>query len=270
MPVVIVIIVAVAITVAYVVVVVVVVIAIVVAIVIAVTIPSPLLCLFDCCISAAATGVTVVISLPAPPLCADMSQFTQADTTLTWCLTSRHGAMLPTWSMSCRATLHQHVDKSVILGGKNPQHDADISSQATTQPSGIHAQIVWCLAPPPPPCFGMPRVEEALNPTVNAAFLSLLPLTPPPSTRRLNGACHASRAHHACGWLQSHANGRKISAMPPLWYAGESLLPMTLHFMRMPDRGEAEAAMGGGSQISLCPLSAVFHPWGSIGMSGGL
>ena len=101
MPVVIVIIVAVAIAVTYVVVIFVVVVAIVVTIVIAVTFPSSCLCLFDCCISVATAVVVIVISLPAPPSCAYMSQFMQANMTPTYCLTSRHSAMLPTWSVSC-------------------------------------------------------------------------------------------------------------------------------------------------------------------------
>jgi hypothetical protein len=97
------IVVAVAIAIAYVVIVVViVVVAIVIAIVVAVTIPSPLPCLFDCCISAAAAVVIVIISLPAPPLCANTSQFTRADMTLTRRPASRHGAMSPTWSVSCQ------------------------------------------------------------------------------------------------------------------------------------------------------------------------
>jgi hypothetical protein len=116
-PVVVVIVVAVAIAVAYVVVV-----TIVVAIVVAVTFPSPLPCLFDCCISAAAAVVVVVISLPAPLLCADMSQFTRADMTPN---DVRRANMVCVVS----ATWRRHVGMSVVLGGENPLHNADISSQ---------------------------------------------------------------------------------------------------------------------------------------------
>jgi hypothetical protein len=127
-PVVVVIVVAVAIAVAYVVVV-------VVAIVVAVTIPSPLPCLFDCRISAAAAVVVVVvvISLPPPPLCADTSQFTRADTTPTRRPTSRHGAMSPTWSMSCR----QHcADMSAclsFLGEKIPDATPTFPAKKTSK-----------------------------------------------------------------------------------------------------------------------------------------
>ncbi len=113
MPVVVVVVVPVAIAVAYVVVV-------VVAIAVAITIPSPLPYLFDCCVSAAAAVVVVVISWPPPPLCADTSQFTRADTTPTRRPTSRHGAMLPTWSMSSRRHCADMSACLSFLGEKIP------------------------------------------------------------------------------------------------------------------------------------------------------
>ena len=111
-PVVVVVVVAVAIAVAYVVV--------VVAIAVAVTIPSPLPCLFDCRVSTAAAVVIVVILLPPPPLCANTSQFTQADTTPTRRPTSRQGAMSPTWSMSCRRHCADMSACLSFLGEKIP------------------------------------------------------------------------------------------------------------------------------------------------------
>jgi hypothetical protein len=125
------IVVAVAIAVAYVVVVVII-IAIVIAIVVAVTISSPLLCLFDCCISAATAVVVVVILLPAPPLCANTSQFTQADTTPTRRPASRHGAMSPTWSVSCRQHGADMLACLSFLGGKIPDTTPTLPAKTST------------------------------------------------------------------------------------------------------------------------------------------
>jgi hypothetical protein len=118
---------AVAIAVAYVVV--------VVAIAVAVTIPSPLPCLFDCRVSAAAAVVVVVvvISLPPPPLCADTSQFTRADTTPTRRPTSRHGAMSPTWSMSCRRHCADMSACLSFLGEKIPDATPTFPAKKTSK-----------------------------------------------------------------------------------------------------------------------------------------
>jgi hypothetical protein len=115
---------AVAIAVAYVVV--------VVAIAVAVTIPSPLPCLFDCRVSAAAAVVVVVvvISLPPPPLCADTIYSSRHDTDTAYEPTRRNVADM-VYVVS--ATLRRHVGMSVVLGGKNPRHDADISSQVARE-----------------------------------------------------------------------------------------------------------------------------------------
>ncbi len=101
------------------------VVAIAIAIVVAVTVLSPLPCLFDCCISAAAAVVVVVISLPAPPLCADMSANRHADTT------SVEPTRCNVADMVCvvSAKWRRHVGMSVVLGGGNPRHGADITSQ---------------------------------------------------------------------------------------------------------------------------------------------
>jgi hypothetical protein len=122
---VVVVVVAVAIAVAYVVV--------VVAIAVAVTIPSPLPCRFDCRVSAAAAVVVVVvvISLPPPPLCADTIYSSRHDTDTASDEPTRRNVADMVYVVS--ATLRRHVGMSVVLGGKNPRHDADISSQVARE-----------------------------------------------------------------------------------------------------------------------------------------
>ena len=54
--------------------------------------------------------------------------------------------------------------------------------------------------------------------------------------------------------------------MPPVWHAGQPILPPTPHFEGVTNWGGMEAAVGGSSSIGTLPPEAVFDPWGCVGV----